>query len=370
MYTDIKKVIRFISIYGIVRTLTKVSGRKREFYIFKPFYVKRKPTIGLVGCGQFQFSTIAYYLSYGCTNRFSFCYDPKMKNAVSLAKYFSIPKVIANYDDIFTQDDTKLVYIASNHSTHSKYAEKYLRHGVDVYCEKPLSVTFGQLDSILESIKSTDAKIFVGYNRPYSKAICDIKKQIKTNNNIKSKFSLSCFISAHKIPENHWYRESIEGSRICGNVGHWIDLMIHMYNWRGYIPTTYYVNISYSSVNEPDDNISISMVTPEGDLTSIVITSRSEPFDGINESINFQYGTVIAKIDDFRVLKVWDKDKYYMKKYYPKDVGHRRSVMQPFEKVNRDFGEIVSSTELMLHIAEMVKNKIQCKEIRLIRNLI
>jgi predicted dehydrogenase len=369
MFNNFKKVIRFMLIYGIRRTLTKVSGRKRDFNFNKPIYFKKKPAIGLIGCGQFQFSTIAYFLSNGYTNRFLFCYDSRRENAASLAKYYSIPNLLENYDDIFMQENTHLVYIASNHATHSQYAREFLEKNIDVFCEKPISVTFEQFDLLLRTIRTSTANFFAGYNRPHASATREIKAKVKSKNIADGKFSLNCFISAHIIPEGHWYRESKEGTRICGNVGHWLDLMVHMYNWRGYIPKKYNVNIAYSNGNEPDDNISISITTPEGDLASFMITARSEPYEGINESINFQYDSIIAKIDDFRRLTIWDKDKYYMKRFYPKDVGHRDSVMQPFENINRDLNEVISSTELMLHIAEMVNNTVSNQKITLTRKL-
>jgi predicted dehydrogenase len=365
----IKKIIRYISIYGLGRTLNKVSGRLRSFNIFKPKFLSEKPTIGLIGCGQFQFSTIAYFLSKGTTNRFLFCYDIEQKNADTLAKYYKVPQVIEDPSEIYAVQGTELVYIASNHASHTEYAIKLLEKDITVYCEKPISVSFNQFDSLLGVLKNSQATFYAGYNRPYSPAVQKIRNDVIAKQSKDDKFSLNCFISAHDIPEDHWYRNPEEGTRICGNVGHWLDLMIHMYNWRGYIPKNFKVQIAYSNTSEPDDNITITITTQEEDITSITITARSEPFEGINETINFQYNTIIAKIDDFRKLTIWDEEKLYNKKFRPKDVGHKRSVMQPFKKDNRDLNEVIASTELMLHITEMVKNTETEKEIILTRSL-
>lgn len=369
MIKELSKVIRYWRIYGLCRTLNKVSGRLRSFNIFNPKYLSKKPSIGLIGCGQFQFSTIAYFLSKGITNRFLFSYDVEKDKTTTLAKFYKVPHVIEKSNEIYSVDGTELVYIASNHATHTNYAKEFLKNDIDVYCEKPISVSFDQFDSLLEVLKNSDAKFYAGYNRPYSPAVQEIGKQVKSNENNEGKFSLNCFVSAHDIPKDHWYRNPEEGTRICGNVGHWLDLMIHMYNWKGSFPKKFNVQIAYSNVNEPDDNITISITTPAGDLTSITITARTEPFEGIYETINFQYDTIIAKIDDFRKLTIWVEEKLYTKKYRPKDVGHRRSVMQPFEKENRDLNEVIASTELMLHITEMVRNTVTEKEIELTRSL-
>ena len=368
-FKKISKVLRYCSIYGFKRTFNKVSGRLRSFKIFSPKYLQNEPSIGLIGCGQFQFSTIAYYLSKGWSNKFSFCFDVDHSKANSLAEYYSVPEVVKDEEALYDRDQEDLIYIASNHASHATYAIKYLKKGVDVYCEKPISVSFDQFDSLLNSVKESNNNFFVGYNRPYSPAIRNLKERYRILNSDDGKFTLNCHISAHDIPGDHWYRNPEEGTRICGNVGHWIDLMIHIYNWRGYIPRQYKVQIAYSNKQEPDDNITISITNDIGDLTSITISARSEPFEGINETINFQYDTLIAKIDDFRKMTIWNEDKLYKKRYWPKDVGHKRSVMQPFHDQNRDLNEIIASTELMLYITEMVRNVETEKEINLTRSL-
>lgn len=362
------KFTRYVSVYGLSRTLTKVAGRTRVSFLLKKFYFSKVPSIGLIGCGQFQFSTIAYFLSKGVTNRFSFCYDIKQTNSNSIAKYYSIPEVLTNIDQI-PKNEFNVVYIASNHASHTDYAIKYLNDSKNVYCEKPISVTFGQFDLLLNAIINNNAKFFAGYNRPYSAAVQEIKKHFLNSDQATGRFTIGCFISAHHLPRDHWYRNPEEGTRICGNVGHWIDLMIHMLNWRGKIPLSFNVQITYSDMNIPDDNISISLTTDYGDLTTITISARSEPFEGINETINFQYDSIIAKIDDFRSITIWNNEKLIRKKYRPKDVGHKRSVMQPFMNDNRELKEVIASTELMLHITDMVKNLETQRKINLTRSL-
>ncbi|WP_018127112.1 Gfo/Idh/MocA family oxidoreductase [Balneola vulgaris] len=363
----LKKLIRYTGIYGATRTFYKLVGRLRTKY-FRSFYFLNKPDIGLIGCGQFQFSTIAFFLSRSFVNRLLFCFDIDENKTNTLSYVYRVKNTVLTKSQIYSYNP-KIVYIASNHFSHTEYAINYLNKDINVYCEKPISVNFSQFDALIQSIKCSKGKFYAGYNRPYSSAVQTIKNQVLGKQNNKEKFSINCFVSAHDIPGNHWYRNKEEGTRICGNVGHWLDLMINMYNWRGYIPKNYKVQIAYSNNEEPDDNITISITTLEGDLTSITITARSEPFEGINETINFQYDTIIAKIDDFRKLTIWDEENLYKKRYWPKDVGHKRSVMQPFEEDNRDLSEVIASTELMLYITEMVNNQVTEKEIELSRNL-
>ena len=97
-----------------------------------------------------------------------------------------------------------------------------------------------------------------------------------------------------------------------------------------------------------------------------MLTSRCEPFEGINETINFQYDNTIAKIDDFRRMTIWQDEKLINKKYWPKDVGHHKAILQPFnvDKYKRDWSEVENSTLLMLFITDMVLNKETSKEFK------
>ena len=134
---------------------------------------------------------------------------------------------------------------------------------------------------------------------------------------IDGSITLSCFVSRYRIPNEHWYRNPKEGTRICGNLRHWRDLAVHILSWKD-LPEKWRISIAYSSKTDPDDNISVSMTSARGDLPTFVLTSRLEPFDGI------------------------------------KDVGHLRALVQPFIESSRDWKEVELSTLPMLAIKGMV----------------
>jgi hypothetical protein len=124
------------------------------------------------------------------------------------------------------------------------------------------------------------------------------------------------------------------------------------------MPDRVEIALSWASEEEPDDNLTIAMSTDQGDVCSIMLTSRTEPFEGINESINLQYGATIAKIDDFRRLAVWQDSRLVRRRYWPKDVGHRMAILQPFRQQDlREWREVLASSLLMLEITDMVRSR-------------
>lgn len=351
------KLFRFASIYGIRRSLTKSFGRLRINFPLSNIFSSGKRYVSVIGCGQFSFSTICYFLQKNKGNIFLSCYDVNDKQSFSLKKFFNFKNVSASSDELINDNQLELLYIASNHYSHANYAVQGLNRRLTVYVEKPVAVNYDQFVELNRVIKSSNGKIFAGYNRPFSKAICFLKKMCNTASSNQNPFTINYFISGHLLSKDHWYRNPQEGTRICGNVGHWIDLTIHILSWRQ-LPGNIKVNIAYSDINEPDDNICITLTSDLNDLVTITLTSRCEPFEGINETINLQYRNVIAKIDDFRRLTVWQDEKLIRKNFYPKDVGHEKAIMQPFiSNISRDWKEVELSTLLMLFITEMVVKK-------------
>jgi len=354
----LRKVVRFILIYGLGRTWFKVSGRLRISkgrIVYNPFTQKCK-NIGVIGCGQFAFATIGYYIRSRYGRRFGVCYDVDKAASKSFANFHDVPADAETADALITNSSLDLIYIASNHASHADYAIQCLEAGKRVYLEKPISVNDEQLVLLVKTIrKFPNEQVFFGYNRPFSRAVRDLRSHVGIRN---SPITLNCFISGHKLESDHWYRNPEEGTRICGNVGHWLDLAIHILSW-GDMPDCWKIQLAYSNPQVRDDDMSIALTSEFGDLINITLTARCEPFEGINETINFQHDTTICKIDDFRKMTIYQNEKLIKKRYWPKDVGHCDAILQPFsDAYKRDREEVITSSILMLKISDMVKQNI------------
>jgi predicted dehydrogenase len=348
----LKKVFRFLKIYGPLRTLFKVAGRSR-MRIPLVWRNHGAPDIGMIGCGQYGFATMGYFISRRFGGRFRCCYDTDQPSAQSFKKAFRVPAIASKPEQIWEDPNTKLVYIASNHNSHTDYACTALAAGKDVFIEKPLAVSRPQLARLCSAISQYDGRVFAGYNRPFSGAVRYLKSHISEETD--GGISLSCFVSGHLIPADHWYRNPEEGTRICGNAGHWIDLFIHMLAWRDQ-PDIFRISLLSANPSEADDNFCLSVATDKNDIFSLLLTARSEPFEGINETINVQHRDIICKIDDFRKLTLWKESALYKRSFWPKDVGHRLSLLQPYQtEVTRDWNEVIRSTLLMLKVTDMVR---------------
>jgi predicted dehydrogenase len=352
MIQHVQRVWRYARIYGVSRTLSKIQSRLGVgFALSRGAQEERDVTI--IGCGQFAYSTIAYFLHRRRPHCIGCVYDPEPARTAAMRDQYSArpcSSAAAALDDAHA----RYLYIASNHHSHADYAIAGLERGLDVYVEKPVSVTWEQLSRLSAARRGARGRLFAGYNRPHSAALLTLR-QAFDRHAIEPPITLMCHVSGHAIGPDHWYRRPEEGTRICGNMGHWIDLAIHILSWRK-VPESLDISISYANPDAPDDNLAVDLTSPDGDLVSIVLTARSEPFEGIRETIMLNAGRLIARIDDFRKLELDIGASRQVEHYRPKDVGHERSVMQPFG-ANCRWEEVEASTMLMLCITDMVRSK-------------
>lgn len=346
------KLARFTRIYGPGRTLYKAAGRLRLGVPAWSWH-RREPDVGVIGCGQFAFSTIGYFLRGVAGHRLGACFDIDPAARDSLARALRVPQPCDSAEALLNSPGLRTVYVASNHASHSGYATQALARGLDVVVEKPIAVTREQLVTLLRARRTARGRLFAGYNRPYSGAVRDLRTAVTVVPD--QGLTMQCFVAGHQLAPGHWYRRPEEGTRVCGNLGHWLDLWVHVLSWRG-LPDRLELLLACADAGEPDDNLSLTITSDRQDLFSVMLSSRHEPFEGIQEAIHVQHGDTLCRIDDFRMIHLWQGARRLRRRYWPKDVGHRAAIRQPFDPATaRDWHEVELSTLLMLHVADMVR---------------
>ncbi len=342
--------MRFAKMYGVRRAVFKALGRLRA-PAFLPARKKGSDT-AVIGCGQYAFATIGFFVWKHHGLRFRSVFDIDSDAAQTFSRFYRC-SVVHDWRDILRDDKIKYVYIASNHASHSDYAAEALEAGKSVYVEKPIAVSFQQLHRLESAVKSTAGCIRAGFNRPVSKMLMKIREHFPPE---ETPITLSCYVTGHHIPQDHWYRKPQEGTRICGNIAHWIDLFVHIASWNK-LEDRWEISVNWSDDSVRDDNLAIVLTSDRGDLINIVLTSRAEPFEGINETINLQCGALIAKIDDFRSATIWRDAEHKTYKCWPKDVGHENAILSLYGTELRAWREVVYSALLTLAIKEMVERR-------------
>jgi myo-inositol 2-dehydrogenase/D-chiro-inositol 1-dehydrogenase len=91
-------------------------------------------------------------------------YEPAAKK---LAETYGIPKYGADYKMIVEDPDIDAVLVCSPTPTHADIAMDAMKHGKDVFCEKPVDLTVKKIQATAQVAKETGRKLQIGFNRRF-----------------------------------------------------------------------------------------------------------------------------------------------------------------------------------------------------------
>lgn len=138
-----------------------------------------------------------------------------------VAEKYGFARCTSNPNDIFNNENINILFVATRHDTHAKYVMEGLKHGKNVYVEKPLCLTLEELDKIQTLCQENQRGVMVGFNRRFSPSAIKIKQRLGSG-----KMSMMYRVNAGNIPSDSWIQDmKVGGGRIIGEVCHFIDLM-------------------------------------------------------------------------------------------------------------------------------------------------
>jgi len=188
-----------------------------------------KVNVGILGAGNFAATTILPVLKElkkEC--KVLGIASSKGLSAESLAKSFKLNNKYSTEEDILNAEEIDAVLILTPHYNHSELVIKALNKGKAVYVEKPLALDMQSITDIEESIyRSQNPKLFIGFNRRFSKSTQFIKQKLINSpaNSINLRFSVP------PLDRDHWTNiKEIGGGRIVGEAVHGIDLACYLFD--------------------------------------------------------------------------------------------------------------------------------------------
>ncbi len=328
LFFKIKKVLRYVLLYGLRRTLIKVRGQyhmRRKFlslpaqrpYLYNPSCTQ----VAIVGCGNFAFSNIAFYLSLHPGVQLRGVMDVDIHKAASLFVRYRAQFYTDDIDRLVDDSSIDIVYIASNHASHSLYAEKFIKVGKRVHVEKPHVVSSAQLDSLFDVISCQPfANIFLGFNRTRSSLFKILQSHL---NQQSGPLMINWFIAGHEIPDDHWYFDEKEGGRVLGNLCHWTDLTLHLVGLDNAFPCT----VKSSSPKGAKSDFIFSVVFADRSCATFTFSAKGHTFEGVREVLNIHKGNLLGNMSDFQELTLDIVDKRIHKSLLFRDHGHKANII-------------------------------------------
>ena len=217
----------FIS-YSSDRTL---EDKSRTVVQSAPSSVSGKVRLAVVGAGSFVREVhLPNIVKLKGQVEISAIVNKTGSKAMEVAKECGASYASTSLDDILADDSIDAVMIGTRHNVHAEMVLKCLTSGKHVFIEKPLAISWDQLNQIEKFYNSNSRKaplLLTGFNRRFSPYLVKIYSHIK---NRTTPLVMNYQINTKYLPKDHWQRSEEGGGRNIGEACHIYDAFTFLTN--------------------------------------------------------------------------------------------------------------------------------------------
>ncbi len=332
----VKKLLTYVRLFGPRRTLAKVQSQRHLARKAAPEGRFDNPScstpdsslrqVAIIGCGNFAFSTISYYLHRENPQFLRATFDIDHARAVSLCSSYDGAYATQDVQDILDDEAVQVVFICSNHATHATYAQRFIAAGKAVHIEKPHAVDEQQIVDLAEAMRlHPSVPVFLGYNRPRSSHLLAVTTALTEQDGPSM---LSWFVAGHMIPEGHWYFSEPEGGRVLGNLCHWLDASMQLVGENQMFPC----RLTPSSRPTSKSDFALTIDCADGSLVTISFSAKGETFEGVREILNAHRGNCLVLLRDFEETRIHIASRRSVHRTPFRDHGHGANILHSYRK--------------------------------------
>jgi len=307
---------------GVIITYPEEENRQAEEDIisFSSEHISsksKKLNVGVVGAGNYANAVFLPTIKKNPHIDMLGIISAKGLNAQQSAQKFGFSYAGSHTDTILKDEQIDIITILTQHADHADLVRKGLKAGKHIYCEKPLTITKEQLESIIPLIqKKNHPYLTVGFNRrfaPYSMLL----KSFFANR--AEPLYAHYRVNAGFIPSSHWLHDpSKGGGRLIGEGCHFIDYMVFLV---GQFPESVHTQALPDNGKYTRDNFVITMNFPDGSIGTISYLANGNKSAG-KEYLEVFCGGKVGILDDFRKLQLFGKTTTKKREYFKQDKGH------------------------------------------------
>lgn len=227
--------------------------------------------------------------------------------------------------------DHGFVVVATAHDSHSSLACLAAEAGHRVFLEKPPVVTADDVARLAGVMASHPGVVEIGYNRRYHPLVRRARDRIRRT---PGPTSITCTVKELPFQSDHWYFWANQGTRVTGNLCHWIDLGISFLD-DGILPVSVAVSPRVIGSVIDDEERVLTVTFDDGSLLTILGTSRGDEVRGVQEHIEIRRGGTTITIDDLWKMNVRSGGIGHAYRTLFRDKAHSRMYRSVFESVAR-----------------------------------
>lgn len=186
--------------------------------------------------------------------------DERLKAA---ALDFPDIRCYASPDEIASDREIEVVFIATPPSTHAELALAMLRAGKHVVCEKPLCLTVAEADSLSQTAEAQGLALTVNQNRRWDPDFLAIQKALESGQ-LGEVFNFETFVGSFAHPCREWHSETaISGGAEYDWGSHHVDwILLAMKDMPKAVSASGHKRVWYDVTNH--DQIRIRMLWEDG----------------------------------------------------------------------------------------------------------
>ena len=142
------------------------------------------------------------------------------------AERFGFARCATDSESVFSDPAVDLIFVATRHDTHAELAAGALRAGKAVWLEKPVGLTPGEVERVVDAARETGSFLMVGYNRRFSPHARSVRDAFQGR---EGPLSIHYSVAAGPPPAGTWITDPrVGGGRIVGEVCHFVDLCTYL----------------------------------------------------------------------------------------------------------------------------------------------
>ncbi|MFM2266932.1 MAG: hypothetical protein RL757_373 [Bacteroidota bacterium] len=348
LITEVVELKDYLQIYGDMKgsksiaSILKYEGnvdmKQSSVGVTPRSFEGQKGVLGIIGAGNFTGAMIIPMLSNLKANM-KYVASAKGLSGTTLAKKYKIANSTTNYKDILNDAEVDAVLITTRHNAHAAQVIEALEAGKHVFVEKPLALTFEELDNVEKAYKASHKMLTVGFNRRFSPFIVDAKKQL---GNANTPINVIATMNAGAIPNSHWTQDmQVGGGRIIGEACHMIDLITYL---TGSLVESVVMNAMGPNSEENTDNAIIILKYKNGSQGVInYFSNGAKAYSKERVEVYSQGRTMV--IDNFRKSEYYGFKSSGMSK--TQDKGHADQFRLFVEQIKTGGKSLIPIEEIM-----------------------
>jgi predicted dehydrogenase/threonine dehydrogenase-like Zn-dependent dehydrogenase len=275
-------------------------------------------------------------------------------SAAQAAHKSGFARAATDVGDVLADDSIDTVFITTRHDTHADLTVRALSAGKHVYVEKPLALSYEELDQIAEVYEGLAGEgeapvLMVGFNRRFAPLTVKMKRLLDA---VRQPKAFIVTVNAGHIPADHWTQDpAIGGGRIVGEACHFVDLMRHLVGAPITTASATYLDAGVG------DSANLQLSFADGSIGTVhYLANGSKRFP--KERVEVFTGGRVLQLDNFRKLTGHGWPNFAKERLRSQDKGHAAAFEAFIQAVQRGtrspiaFDEVIEVSRRSIELAK------------------